>query len=84
MLLLEGFFVDDVRHLADISAIVLFQNVNQTLHAAARHPFIRIGRKTRDSASAGKVVDARVRHTQDFAAVMLTYSRKSLGYLPAE
>ena len=34
--------------------------------------------------SAGKVVDARIRHTQDFAAVMLTYSRKSLGYLPPE
>ncbi len=32
----------------------------------------------------GKIVDARIRHTQDFAAVMLTYSRKSLGYLPAE
>ena len=32
----------------------------------------------------GKIVDARVLHTQDFAAVMLTYSRKSLGYLPAQ
>ncbi len=32
----------------------------------------------------GKIVDARVRHTQDFAEVMLTYSRKSLGYLPAK
>ena len=29
-------------------------------------------------------MDARVLHTQDFAAVMLTYSRKSLGYLPAQ
>ncbi len=33
---------------------------------------------------AGKIVDARLRHTQDFAAVMLTYSRRSLGYLPAK
>jgi len=32
----------------------------------------------------GKAVDARIRHTQDFAEVMLTYSRKSLGYLPAK
>lgn len=32
----------------------------------------------------GKIVDACVRHTQDFAEVMLTYSRKSLGYLPAK
>ncbi len=31
----------------------------------------------------GKIVDARIVHTQDFAAVMLTYSRKGLGYLPA-
>ncbi len=31
----------------------------------------------------GKIVDARVVHTQDFAAVMLTYSRKGMGYLPA-
>ena len=31
--------------------------------------------------AAGKIVDARIRHTQDFAAVMLNYSRKSLGYL---
>ena len=34
--------------------------------------------------AAGKTVDARIRHTQDFAEVMLTYSRKSLGYLPAK
>jgi dipeptidyl-peptidase III len=34
--------------------------------------------------AAGKIVDARVHHTQDFAEVMLTYSRKSLGYLPAK
>ena len=34
--------------------------------------------------AAGKIVDARIRHTQDFAAVMLIYSRKSLGYLSAE
>jgi len=34
--------------------------------------------------AAGKIVDARIRHTQDFAAVMLTYSRQGLGYLPAE
>jgi len=33
--------------------------------------------------AAGKIVDARIRHTLDFAAVMLTYSRKSLGYLSA-
>ncbi len=33
---------------------------------------------------AGKIVDARVRHTQDFTEVMLDYSRKSLGYLPAK
>ena len=32
----------------------------------------------------GKVMDARVRHTLDLAEVMLTYSRKSLGYLPAK
>jgi len=34
--------------------------------------------------AAGKIVDARIRHTQDFAEVILTYSRKSLGYLPAK
>jgi len=34
--------------------------------------------------AASKIVDARIRHTQDFAAVMLIYSRKSLGYLSAE
>jgi len=34
--------------------------------------------------ASGKIVDARIRHTQDFAAVMLIYSRKSLGYLSAE
>ncbi len=33
--------------------------------------------------AAGKIIDARIRHAQDFAAVMLIYSRKSLGYLPA-
>jgi dipeptidyl-peptidase-3 len=32
----------------------------------------------------GKIVDARIRHTQDFPAVMLTYSRESLGYLPSQ
>jgi dipeptidyl-peptidase-3 len=34
--------------------------------------------------AAGKVVDARVRYTLDFPEVMLTYSRESLGYLPAK
>jgi dipeptidyl-peptidase-3 len=34
--------------------------------------------------TAGKVVDARVRYTLDFPEVMLTYSRESLGYLPAK
>jgi dipeptidyl-peptidase-3 len=34
--------------------------------------------------SNGNVVDARLRYTQDFAEVMLTYSRKSLGYLPPQ
>jgi dipeptidyl-peptidase-3 len=34
--------------------------------------------------AAGKIMDARIRHTQDFAEVMLDYSRKSLGYLPAK
>ncbi len=34
--------------------------------------------------AAGKITDARVRYTQDFAEVMLDYSRKSLGYLPAK
>ena len=34
--------------------------------------------------AAGNIVDAGIRHTQDLAAVMLTYSRKSLGYLPAK
>ncbi len=32
--------------------------------------------------AAGRIVDARIRHTQNFAEVMLSYSRKSLGYLP--
>ncbi len=32
----------------------------------------------------GKIVDATVRHTGDLAEVMLTYSRESLGYLPAQ
>jgi hypothetical protein len=35
-------------------------------------------------AQAGQVVDARVRYTLDFPEVMLTYSRQSLGYLPAK
>ena len=34
--------------------------------------------------AAGKITDARVRYTQDFPEVMLDYSRKSLGYLPAK
>ncbi len=34
--------------------------------------------------AAGKIIDARVEHTQDLAAVMLSYSRKSLGYLPTK
>ncbi len=32
--------------------------------------------------SAGKVTDASIRYTLDFPEVMLTFSRKSLGYLP--
>jgi dipeptidyl-peptidase-3 len=32
--------------------------------------------------AAGKTTDARIRYTHDFAEVMLTFSRKSLGYLP--
>jgi dipeptidyl-peptidase-3 len=32
----------------------------------------------------GKIVDARLRYTLDLAEVMLDYSRKSLGYLPAK
>ena len=31
----------------------------------------------------GNIVDAKVRHTGNLAEVMLTYSRESLGYLPA-
>jgi dipeptidyl-peptidase III len=32
----------------------------------------------------GKIVDAKLRYTLDLAEVMLEYSRKSLGYLPAK
>jgi dipeptidyl-peptidase-3 len=32
--------------------------------------------------AAGKITDAKIRYTHDFAEVMLTFSRKSLGYLP--
>jgi len=46
-------------------------------HSAFISPLIE---PVRDAA--GKIVDARARHTLDFAEVMLTYSRKSLGYLP--
>jgi dipeptidyl-peptidase-3 len=34
--------------------------------------------------SGGKLADARLRYTLDLAEVMLDYSRKSLGYLPAK
>jgi dipeptidyl-peptidase-3 len=34
--------------------------------------------------SSGKLVDAHLRYTLDLAEVMLDYSRKSLGYLPAK
>jgi dipeptidyl-peptidase-3 len=34
--------------------------------------------------ASGKLVDARLRYTLDLAEVMLDYSRKSLGYLPAK
>jgi dipeptidyl-peptidase-3 len=33
--------------------------------------------------AAHHVVDARIRYPSSLAEVMLTYSRKSLGYLPA-
>jgi dipeptidyl-peptidase-3 len=32
----------------------------------------------------GNIIDARAHHTGDLAEVMLTYSRESLGYLPAQ
>jgi dipeptidyl-peptidase-3 len=48
-------------------------------HPAFLSPLVE---PVRDAAQ--RIVDARIRHTQDLATVMLTYSRKSLGYLPAQ
>ena len=39
----EGLLIDDVRHLGWVAGIVAFQNVNQSLNAAAGHTFLRVG-----------------------------------------
>jgi len=55
MLLRERFLIHDVRHLGDVAAVVPFQYVDQSLHAAARHAFIGIGGQAGDAGGAGKV-----------------------------
>jgi hypothetical protein len=38
----ERFFVHDVWHLCRVSAVISFEHVNQSLHRAPGHAFVRI------------------------------------------
>src|SRR6266705_3601744 len=49
-------FVYDVWHPRYVATVVTFQNVEQSLNATSGHAFFRIGRKSSDASSAGKMV----------------------------
>src|SRR5690348_10310047 len=52
----KRFFVYNVRHFGDVSAMVLLQHIDQSLHAAAGHSQFRIRRQTSLHSSAGEVM----------------------------
>ena len=54
-LLSERLLIYDIGHLRDVAAVVGFEDVDQSLDAAASHAFVRIGREAGDAGSAGEM-----------------------------
>src|SRR5579859_6407215 len=52
---LERFFIHHVRHLLDISTVVFLQHIDQALHTASGHAFVRIRRQPCNLRGAGKM-----------------------------
>jgi len=53
----ERFFIHDVRHFCRIAAVVAFENVDESLYAAARHAFAWIDIQTCNLRTAGKMME---------------------------
>jgi len=53
---LKRFFVHDVRHFCRITAVVAFENVDESLYAAARHAFGWIDIQASDLPAAGEMI----------------------------
>ncbi len=54
---MKRFFVHDVRHFCRIAAVVAFENVDESLHATARHAFVWIDIQTSDLPAAGEMME---------------------------
>jgi hypothetical protein len=53
----ERFFVHDVRHLCRIAAVVAFENVDESLYAAAGHAFVWVDIQTCNLRAAGEMME---------------------------
>src|SRR5207249_8897638 len=51
------FLVDDVRHFCRIAAVVIFEDVDESLDAATGHAFVWIDIQTRNLCAAGEMME---------------------------
>src|SRR6266487_562642 len=51
----ERLFVYNIRHFLNVAAVISLENIHQTLNAASRHSFVRIGGEPGNPRRAGKM-----------------------------
>ena len=55
LILGECFLIYDVWHLADVTAVISFQDIDQSLNTTSGHTFIGVGGQSGDTSRAGKM-----------------------------
>ena len=54
---MKRFFIHDVRHFCGITAIIAFEDIDESLYAAAGHTFFWIDIQTSDLRAAGEMME---------------------------